>query len=88
MRCTKFYCEPFKDRCRDLWTLHNSNPKARQDCSDGGQAWEEVKEESIVNGFLKAALIDIGPRDASGVFASPEPMSEGIVNVEYNGVFC
>lgn len=33
-----------------------------------GKAWVSVKPETIVNGFRKAKLLPIGPRDALGAF--------------------
>ncbi|POM59487.1 hypothetical protein PHPALM_31784 [Phytophthora palmivora] len=82
--------KPFKDRCRDLCVKFvredglSTTPTQKRGriAAMVVQVWEEVKEEGIVNGFLKAGLIAIGPRDANGVFASPEPMSEGIVDVK------
>ncbi|POM62530.1 LOW QUALITY PROTEIN: hypothetical protein PHPALM_28303 [Phytophthora palmivora] len=79
--------KPFEDRCRDPYVKFVRedglfSTSTQKIAAVVVQAWEEVKEESIVNGFLKAGLIAIGPRDASGVFASPEPKREGIVDVE------
>ncbi|POM75333.1 Hypothetical protein PHPALM_7575 [Phytophthora palmivora] len=76
------FMKSFKDRCRDLLTLHDANPKARPDCSDGGASVGGGQGREYCQRVLNAGLIVIGPRDASGVFASPEPMSEGIVDAE------
>ncbi|EGZ27589.1 hypothetical protein PHYSODRAFT_293399 [Phytophthora sojae] len=82
--------KPFKDRCRELYlqfvreggVFTTPTQKRGRIAAIVTQAWEEVDEESIVNGFLGAGLVAIGPRDANGDFASPEPTREGIVDVE------
>jgi hypothetical protein len=33
-----------------------------------GKVWESVKPEAIMNGFRKAKLLPIGPRDAASTF--------------------
>ncbi|KAE9026591.1 hypothetical protein PR001_g12161 [Phytophthora rubi] len=80
--------KPFKDRLRDLYTkfviengtFTDAAQKRRHIAASVLQAWDEVDEESIRNGFLKAGLVATGPRDARGVFATPKPASEGVVD--------
>ncbi|KAH7488839.1 Pogo transposable element with KRAB domain [Phytophthora ramorum] len=82
--------KPFKDRCRDKYlkfmieggVFTTPGQKRRKMAEIVVQAWDEISGDGIRNGFLKAGLIATGPRDARGMFASPEPPSEGILDVD------
>uniref|UniRef100_H3H3S5 DDE-1 domain-containing protein n=1 Tax=Phytophthora ramorum TaxID=164328 RepID=H3H3S5_PHYRM len=79
--------KPFKDRLRSIYTTFviengtftDAAQKRHHIAASVLQAWDEVDAESIRNGFLKAGLLATGPRDARGVFATPKPPSEGVV---------
>ncbi|POM81803.1 LOW QUALITY PROTEIN: Hypothetical protein PHPALM_186 [Phytophthora palmivora] len=69
---------PFKNRLRDVYMKYDilngiftdAAQKRRHIAKSVLQAWEEVTEVAIRNGFLKAGLTATGPRDMEGVFAT------------------
>ncbi|KAG2793642.1 hypothetical protein PC129_g14352 [Phytophthora cactorum] len=78
----------FKDRLRDIYvkfviengTFTDAAQKRRHIAESVLKAWDEIDEDTIRNGFLKAGLVATGPRDADGVFATPTPTSEGVID--------
>ncbi|KAG3097377.1 hypothetical protein PI124_g12689 [Phytophthora idaei] len=78
----------FKDRLRDIYvkiviengTFTDAAQKRRHIAESVLKAWNEIDEDTIRNGFLKAGLVATGPRDADGVFATPTPTSEGVID--------
>ncbi|KAG3066994.1 hypothetical protein PI124_g12535 [Phytophthora idaei] len=78
----------FKDRLRDSYvkfviengTFTGAAQKRRHIAEFILKAWDEIDEDTIRNGFLKASLVATGPRDAEGVFATPTSTSKGVID--------
>ncbi|OWZ23563.1 hypothetical protein PHMEG_0001545 [Phytophthora megakarya] len=45
------------------------------------EAWDAIPAKVIVNGFIKAGLIPIGPRDSSAPFRAPQMSASDVLLV-------
>ncbi|ETL99750.1 hypothetical protein L917_03441 [Phytophthora nicotianae] len=66
----------FKDRVRTLYLQHHINNDFLSTAQEKralisrniADAWSAIPEEVIVKGFVRAKIVPVGPRDATGCF--------------------
>lgn len=83
----------FKSKCRSMYVSHHMSNDFCKTATERRRlivdivvhAWGQIQESVIRNGFVKAALIPVGPRERDGSFRINSPGSDSVAEEHSDG---